>query len=253
MRLIDPDTTIQKEGLLPVTTYMIHEPSTNKFHPDGLFSEVIFGSIGSSERLVRFGYIDLRTTVIQPHIYTNLLKLNSMYNSVLTSKSYCVFNKKTKNLELADAETPGAFTGFRKFCEYIHQIDFLSTGSLIRDDRISVLDRYRDKILMNKMLVMPAGIRDVREDESGRLSLEDVNKLYLSLISLTSASPEDTSASDDPVFDPIRVNIQSKVMEIYEYCMEIISGKSGYAQGKFASRNIALGIVTGKQIGRAHV
>ncbi len=241
-KLLDTMKTIESEGLLPVTTYMIHEPSTNNFHPDGLFSEVIFGTIGSTDRLIRFGYIDLKTEIFNPTIYANLLKLSAFYGSILEGKAYAVFNKKTKNFELADKSDTNARTGFAFFIEHVHSIDFHSTGSLIRDDRIAVLSKYNDLITFDKLLVAPAGTRDIKEDDTGRVSMEDINKIYLSIISLTGSLPDDKDVLRDPVFDSIKYTIQMKVMEIYEYILKgIIGGKNGYGQGRFGARNVALG------------
>ena len=241
-KILDPMRSIEKEGLLPVTTYMIHEPSTNSFHPDGLFSEIIFGNIGSTDRLVRFGYIDLKVKVFNPTTYTNLLKLSGFYSSILEGKAYAIFNKKLKNFEVVDSSTDGARTGFGFFTEYVHQIDFAATGSLIRDDRIAVLDKYSDILLFNKLLVLPAGARDIKEDERGRVSMEDINKIYLSILSLASSLPDDTEVLSDPVFDPVKYAIQTKIMEIYDYILkDIVGGKNGYALGSFGARNVALG------------
>jgi hypothetical protein len=242
VRLLDPMKVIESEGLLPVTTYMIHEPSTNKFHPDGLFSEVIFGPIGSTDRLTRFGYIDLKTDIFNPTIYENLLKLSSLYGSILEGKAYAIFNKETMDFELADKSNINANTGFTFFMEHLHKINFKSTGSLIRDDRIEVLNKYNNLLTFNKLLVSPAGTRDIKEDSTGKMSMENINKLYLSILALANSLPDDKDALNDPVFDSVKYTIQMKVMEIYEYILKgVIGGKNGYGQGKFGARNIILG------------
>ena len=41
---------IQKNMLQEVTSQLLYEPSSTNFHPEGLFSESIFGQIGSSIR-----------------------------------------------------------------------------------------------------------------------------------------------------------------------------------------------------------
>lgn len=77
--ILDPEEFIERKGCLPVTVHSMYEPSTSRFHPDGLFSEVIFGQVGTPERLTKRGYIDLHTTIITPHLYKQLLTLKGYY------------------------------------------------------------------------------------------------------------------------------------------------------------------------------
>ena len=43
--IIDVDKYINENHVQEVTSYYIHEPGTNNFHPEGLFSEEIFGKL----------------------------------------------------------------------------------------------------------------------------------------------------------------------------------------------------------------
>ena len=96
IKVMDVDDFIQEVGARPVTSLAIHTPSSTEFHPDGLFSEEIFGMIGSEERLkTAFGYIELNTVILAPVIYRHLVKLSAFYEDIMAGKSYAIFDDKT--------------------------------------------------------------------------------------------------------------------------------------------------------------
>ena len=67
----DIDTYNYKE----VTVTNTYIPNTTQPHPDGLFSEEIFGRIGTKERKTRWGYISLHDTFMSPHAFYVLQSL----------------------------------------------------------------------------------------------------------------------------------------------------------------------------------
>ena len=233
--VIDPDENIQTKGWLPVTSHSMFESSSQRFHPDGLYSEVIFGQIGSTDRLIKRGYIDLRTSVISPHLFRQFITLKSIYKDILAGKDYAVFDKETKDLVKVDRDDPDGRTGYSFVVECYPKIVFPHTSSQKREDKINLLKKFDDRFFMTRFLVIPAALRDVRE-ENGRMQPEEINKLYLGLLSLSQAMP--ATLSEDPVFDAIRYQIQMKVQQIYEYIFNLISGKGGVAQSKYAARGV---------------
>lgn len=86
---------------------------------------------------------------------------------------------------------------------------------------------YKDRLFITKMLVLPAGVRDVKVT-NGRASSDEINKIYLALLSLAKSLPE--SGTDDPMYDVIRYQMQQKVMLIYEYIRALMKDKHGFAQ-----------------------
>ena len=88
---------------------------------------------------------------------------------------------------------------------------------------------------MDKMIIIPAGVRDIKI-KNGRPSSEAINKLYLALLSLANSMPE--FETEDPIYDTIRYQIQMKVVEIYDYLRNMMDGKHGFGQGKYASRDV---------------
>lgn len=239
--ILDVDEYIIRNRVEPVTSTLVFEPSTNIYHPGGLYSEEIFGPVGSPDRMLKFGYIDLNTTIFNPKIFKLLVQLKSLYKDIMSGSTYAVFNPVTKDFERVTGDpinTPGADTGYTFFLNHFYEINFPKTESSRRDERIEVIEQYKDRALINKYLVEPAGLRDISNDNSNRLVQDDVNKLYTSLKIYTRSIPK---GSTSIFYDPVRYQIQSKAQEIYEYLENFLDGKRGFIQGSFARRKVAMG------------
>ena len=233
--IIDPEEYIPRKGLLPVTDHAIFELNTRRFHPEGFFSEVIFGQIGSRDRLVKKGYLDLRTEIINPHLFRQLVTLKGFYQDVLASKVYAYYDPELKDLVKTTRDDPKGRTGFAFFLEQLPLLEFQQTSSTKRKDKIALLKKYEDRLLIDKFIIIPAGLRDVKTD-AGRVAPEEINKLYFALLSLTQALPD--GLTKDPIFDAIRYKIQMQVQEIYVYIANLIDGKGGFASAKYAARSV---------------
>lgn len=235
--VLNPNEYIVKHNCLPVTSFAIFEASSTRFHPDGLFSEVIFGQIGSKERLVKRGYYNLRTKIITPHLYKQVMSLKSYYKQIIAGKAYAKLDPETNDLVLTNADDPDGHTGFIWFCNILPSIKFAETSSVKRQIKVNLIYKYIDTILIDKFIVLPAGVRDLRVDPHGKVSPEEINKLYNGLFSLIQALPEEPN--DDPIYDTIRLQIQNKALEIYEYIASLVEGKHGFAQGKLVARSVS--------------
>lgn len=239
--IMDTDRFIHGSRAMQVISALPMEPSTNQFHPEGLYSEIIFSPVGSPERMSRFGYIELNTRIFSPKIFKIICQLGSLYKDIMAGQAYAVFDPVIKNFTRVvgdPLQTPGSNTGYSFFVRHFPDLDFKKTESSKRDERIEVVEQYRDRGLMERYLVEPAGLRDMTNDSSGRLIQDDINKLYVSLLLYTRSIPK---GSQSPLYDPVRYHIQSKAQEIYEYIENFLDGKRGFIQGSFARRKIALG------------
>ena len=239
--IIDVSKFIYDKKALPVSSSLVFEPSTNRYHPDGLYSEEIFGQVGSPERMLKFGYIELNCVIFNPKIFKLILQLKSLYGDIMSGTTYAIFDPVIKDFERVTGDPldePDADTGFSFFLRHFHEIDFKRTESSKRDERIAVIDKYKDLVGMTRYLVEPAGLRDISNDSSGRLVQDDVNKLYTSLLLYTRSIPK---GSTSVLYDSVRYQIQSKAREIYEYIENFLDGKRGFIQGNFTRRKIAMG------------
>ena len=98
---MNPDEFIQRNGLKEVTSQLNYEPSSTNFHPEGLFSEEIFGQLGSSSRIATLGYINLHTPILTPVVYKNVIDLKPIYNNIMQGKASAKWNEETKVLTLS--------------------------------------------------------------------------------------------------------------------------------------------------------
>lgn len=236
--ILDYDKHIRDRQLKQVTATFIHAPSSDMFHPEGLFSEEIFGEVVSPNRMITEGWIGLRCKVFHPQIYHNILTLKAAYADIISGKSYAVFDHTIHDFVPADENAEGANTGYTFFLNHFKDIVFNESESLTRRDRITIVERYGDLLYVDKWLVTPAGLRDLKTDR-GRSKSDDINGLYSSLINYTRALPD--RGNPPAIFDNIRYSIQRKLVDIEAYIENILEGKTGFFQGKYGKRSIALG------------
>jgi len=237
IQIMDIEKYIKERDILPVTSSFAKE-SDGSLHPDGLFSEDIFGEYGSSERLARFGYIDLRCKVIHPRLFNSIMRLKRFYQEVCSGREYAVFDTTTMDFEKALPEDPGADTGYQFFFKHVKDIKHKETDSLARNTRIRVIEKFKDRLFISKHLVLPAGIRDIKLEEAYSTT-EEINKLYGGLLHLTMAMPE--KGYTNPIYNTLRYAIQRKIGAIYDYIKNITDGKRGFFQKKYSRRAVALG------------
>lgn len=241
--LFDIDAFVDRTSIRPITTPLVMEPGTTKFHPEGLYSEEIFGPVGHKRRMATASYINLNTKVLQPKLFINLMRLAKGYERIISRQDYAVFDPKTGTFRIADREEEGAGTGYQFFMSHLLQVRFPHTNSLSRQDKIKAFERYAKVAFIDKYRVLPAALRDYQISPNGRPTVDEVNKFYVALISLSNAIPP--GMGSNPMFDDVRYGLQRKLVDLYEHLTSIVAGsagnKNGYASRKWGSRNISLG------------
>lgn len=247
--VMDVDKFIRERGAMRVTSAMIREPSSMDFHPEGLFSETIFGQIGATDRMLRFGFIELNCTIISPIVYRAIVKSSAFYEDIMRGKQYAYFDTVTKNLVRynGDPDDPPkdavtgqrleVGTGYSFFLRYFHDIDFVVTDSQSRKNRVEIIDKYKDRCLYQRFVVIPAGIRDIQMN-GDRLVQDEINELYGRMLRYATHIP---AGSQHVVYDSVRYSIQMAALEIFNYLENIQTGKRGFVQGSYGSRRIVSG------------
>lgn len=223
-------------GMRPIKVLDIMEGLTKNFHPDGLFSADIFGKVGGEMRKRLYSYIDLKVPIIHPNLYKVIVRMKELYEQILMGKAFAVFNPETKDFEKSTALL--GETGYSFFMKHWHKVALEGRDSVSRTEGIKLLKKYKDNILITKLIVMPAGLRDYFVDESGKPTEDAINEFYRKIMK-TCFSLETISIKDslDDV-DSIRANLQKQVVAIYEYLIDILSGKHGAIQSHWTTRAI---------------
>lgn len=223
-------------GLIPVQVLDIFEGSTRNFHPLGLFSSEIFGKIGDERRSRHFSYIDLRISVFHPVIFKAICDLKQLYGEILAGASYAVWDAEAK--DFVKSNPLDGQTGFAFFVEHFLDIQFDERESDKREFNIKLIRKYGERALMDKLIVIPAGLRDYEYDEHGKPSEGEVNTYYRQAFSYANLISDSTIKLNPDSVDATRYAIQLKVSTIYDYFKSLLEGKKKMVLGKWASRRI---------------
>lgn len=240
---LHPEKYIKEHGLIEVTSYLTWEPSSSNLHPDGLFSEGIFGQLGSPERLSTMGFISLNTPILSPLAYKNVNDLKGLYVRIMSGQQYAIFDEKLKDFLPCDKTEVGCDTGYTFFLSRFNDLKFAHNKSELRSQKILTIEKMKemDAAIVRQVLVLPAGIRDIKQT-GDRFEVEEINKVYTSILSLASEVKQSTSNPLlDKVYDGVRYNIQLKVYELFLTHKNFFDGKTGYGQRRYARRGLAWG------------
>lgn len=223
-------------ALKPVQSLDIYDGITSNFHEDGLFSVSIFGRTGDDRRDSQFSYIDIKTEVFHPVIFDRLSRLKGLYKGIMLGTEYARWDDDAKDFVSAD-ELSGN-TGYSFFMSHWRKIVFSTTNSNVRDLRIKLIEKYKDVATTSRILVLPAGLRDIEIDANGRQSMDDINGIYWRIISIANTIGSTAAGSNDPVLDVSRKALQEAFNEIYAQLETILTGKNGFIQSKWGSRRV---------------
>lgn len=212
------------------------EGATKNFHPDGLYSTQTFGVAGSDARSTKFGYIDLKITVIHPTLFLTLTSMRGLYRDIMAGKEFAVWD--TELSDFVKSDIVDGQTGFQFFIEYFPKIKYQETPSVKRQQAIRLLEGKKKKALLDKVLVLPAGLRDMEVDGTGRYTSDEINDLYRKLLAISNTINPSTVSISPEAYNAQRWALQNTFVEIYEYIIKIIEGKKNLMMGKWASRKV---------------
>lgn len=217
----------------------IFESSTNRFDRAGLFSTDIFGQVGSQARNTTLGYIDLKLKILHPFVFQNLCTLNSKYEDIISGKTRAKLDRDKWDL----VEDKNGETGYTFFLSVLPRIRFSDNNSNERKYKIDLVRKYaKDEYMFNKFIVLPAGLRDYRVDESGQPVEDEVNTLYRRVLAVT-ALLKTIKIQDSNLYqlDPIRYKLQKSVNAVFEHFLNLLNGKYSFIQDKWSKRSIVNG------------
>lgn len=223
-------------GLKPVTSLDTFDGMSRNFNENGLFSISIFGRIGDERRNRRFSYIDIKTPIFHPVIYRALVQLKRFYGEIIESKSYAIWNDEIKDFEKSD-QLQGK-TGYNFFMDHWKNIEFVENESDSRTVNIQLIKKFKDRATTSKVIVLPAGMRDIQIEDGGRVSMDEINNLYLKLISVSNSIPQSAIDHSIQMLDGARLSMQRTFNLIYDMIENMIKGKKKLLMSKWASRKI---------------
>ncbi len=224
------------KGIKPVRSLDIMDESKRNFHEDGLYSSSIFGRTGDEIRDYRFSYIDIKVEIFHPILFKSLVQLKSLYGDIMAGKEFAIWDEDKKDFEKATALH--GQTGYHFFIQHWKDIELHKTASDLREQYILLLDRFKEKALTSRIVVLPAGLRDLEFNDSGRTEENEINPLYRKLISISNVINESSVKQNPEIINSARWALQSTFNDIYDVFTRIVKGKKKLVLGKWASRKV---------------
>lgn len=231
--ILTPENT---KLLRPVTVLDIFDGATKNFHNDGLFSTAIFGRYGEEVRNRTFSYIDLKIDIFHPVIFKALCDLKELYHEIMAGKGYAIWDDKLKDFERS---TPlDGETGFSFFMKHFKEIKFEKRPSTKREYNIKLIEKFKDKCLISKIVVLPAGLRDFEIDDTGKPSKDEVNTFYIKALAYSNLITPASIKINPESIDTTRYNLQANIVDLFNYIKNLLEGKKKLILDKWASRKI---------------
>jgi len=234
--LYDIDQAIKINDLKEVTSSRIYI-TENTFHPQGLFSEEIFGQT-NSEREYRCGYIKLPIHIFNPNVAkTIIMRSGGIIKKMAYAETRCSLTENG----ILKADEEGPYCGLVDLYNIWDRINIRETLNTRSQDNIDILTKIPKKLLFNdKVLVSPPAMRPVGE-RNGRPVKSELNTIYMGIIGLKSVTSHTTTKDVYQVY----CKFQNFVIQIYEYINNLVSSKTGFFQQhmmskttSFAARNV---------------
>lgn len=223
-------------GMRQIKSLDIYESSGGPLNDQGLFSPTIFGRIGDDRRDVTFAYVDIKIPIFHPLLFRTLTKIKGLYGEILSASGYARWDPELKDFVKADELT--GYTGYHFFMKHFYDIEYQENRSSIRTSRITLIRKHLDRAVSRYVLILPAGMRDIETDASGRVSFDEINSLYTKLLSISKGIVETIYEDINDTMHLPPVLLQRTFNEIYETIERILTGKKGFIQKKWGSRRV---------------
>lgn len=224
LQLLNFNSYIEKHKIGEVVTYRI--PSKT-YDPDGLWSEVTFGPLGSKSRMERFGYIDLKTKCIHPEVLDLLTTVSEQTSRLIHEKEKYSIQDKVY------VPDPLGQTGIIYLIDTLDQVDLRLFCHSNKTAEAEYIEKSKKFVLIDKYLVLPAGMRDFDIYSNSR-QMDEINELYTKLIVYRN------QLSGIEEFDTIvRRKIQNQLTVISDHIKKTkMTGKRGLFRGTMLRKSL---------------
>jgi len=236
IHLLDMNKAGQK--LNPVTSfeYTIGAKS-NEFHPEGLFSEIIFGNKETRERRETYAYIDLNCKILHPALYKPLYRLNAKILKVLELKETYNLSKDGLLEASQDGEINGVTSVYNNFEKLISKDEPVGIRADIKN---MLLFQYKHNLaFIDKCLVIPAFYRDAQiEDATGSLRIPQINEYYQKILKLSLQIKSLSMQEGTPIYEIHAAKMFQLVNELYDFLISKLSKKQGMVRQDILGKRV---------------
>jgi len=227
LSLLDIDKFIKNKKLKKVTSSKYYT-STRKFDPHGLFSEEIFDPVGSRTRKTKFGYLDLGSKFIHPEVYFILTSINPDLTKLINNRGKYEITKDGLIISNNEGQSGSLF-----FIENINKIDWDKIKTE-KKENIKYIKKRLNKILIDKYLILPAGLRDIIiKKNKTQIQYSEINIAYTRLINYTNilSTNQDNDLIDPNLNNDIYYKIEKLLIDINKQLKGLLKGKYGIIRG----------------------
>ena len=253
LTLLDPRTIVP--GVFkPITSTDAFEGMTQNLNDDGLYSIEIFGKVGSKERDKTEAYIDVKLPIFNPTYLKALILVKALYQGILRGAEYAVFDEEKGDFiksNILEGES-----GFSFFVRKLREIVFSTTPSYKRGQRVKLLVDFRDIAMTDKVIVIPAGLRDIQFGANGAPTEPEITELYRALIFRTRVILGGKGDAENPLYDSVRWGVQTAFNDIDQYLFDLLQGKGGILQRRMSTRGVVGGtrnVITARKVSRKNL
>lgn len=225
--LTDIDQYIKINDTMEVTTQAIYT-SGGAFHPNGLFSEEIFGQTEDA-RWYRCSFIKLPLYIFNPLIAKTII---SRGGGIIKKCAYGEARCTLINGVLTQKED-GEYCGFKDIYNIWEKIDLDKTLKTRADDNLVILKKSpKHVVFTNKILVVPPNFRQIGM-KNGKQARNELNTMYMHLLGLKTITAHSTTNTIYQVYN----KFQEASINIYTYLQNFVSSKNGYFQKALLAKN----------------
>ena len=216
---------VKINGILEVNSPFILTSDGNP-DPEGIFSQDIFGRMGSRERSIKMGYINLKRKFIHPFVYDAIYQMYRNLPTIISGERWVKLSDTGEILKTS-IDDPKAETGIDFFINNWKKIKWDIDGdSKARAKKENIFSTLKEEeIFIDKWLVLPAMYRDINlhdKQSKGKIDMDEVNSLYIRLINYVSSESITFTSSF-----LTQSNVQSLLSEIHNYLIQKPNGKKG--------------------------
>lgn len=205
-------------------------------HPNGLVSNEIFG-VTTKSRRETYAYIDLHGHFFHPHVYKAIRRMFRNIDKIVNGESYYIIDENGQLRLDENGETGIEFlyNNWEKIKWNPESQDGNTKG--MRSERVSLIENSKkNEIFMRYQIVIPAFYRDIKSGGSGGGETDDINNLYAKLIRLATLIKNQNMF--DFQFHSTNYNIQTTIIDIYDYFKHKLEKKRGLIRKYLMGKNV---------------